>query len=112
MGNNKKIKIEVVYALPDGQYQVTLKLPAGITADAVLADSGLLKIFPEIDLQRLRIGVLGRIVESDYVLEDGQRLEIYRPLTRDPKQARRERAAQEKLKVKTSCSSAFLLNRK
>lgn len=96
MENHKKIQIEVIYALPDGQYQVTLKLPAGSTANAALADSGLLKKFPEIDLQRQRIGVLGRIVKPDYVLEDGQRLEIYRPLTCDPKQARRERAAQGK----------------
>ncbi|HVA55387.1 MAG TPA: RnfH family protein [Gammaproteobacteria bacterium] len=100
MGNNKKIKIEVVYALPDEQCQVALTLPEGATAYMALECSELLKKFPEIDLQRQRIGILGSIVKPDYVLEDGQRLEIYRPLTRDPKQARRQRAAEGKLKAK------------
>jgi uncharacterized protein len=96
MDNAKPIQIEVIYALPDGQYQVNLKLPAGATVKAALAESGLLEKFPEIDLQRQRTGIFGRLVKLDTVLEDGQRLEIYRPLTRDPKQARRERAARAK----------------
>jgi uncharacterized protein len=96
MDNTKKMQIEVIYALPDGQYQVTLRVPIGTTGVAALQDSGLLKKFPEIDLQRQRIGVFGKLVKPDYVLEDGQRLEIYRPLVRDPKLARRERAARAK----------------
>lgn len=94
MENHKKIQIEVIYALPDEQFQVALELPEGATANTALEFSGLLKKYPEIDLQHQRIGILGRIVEPDYVLKDGQRVEIFRPLTRDPKQARRERAAQ------------------
>ncbi len=97
MVNNKKILIEVVYALPDAQYQVTLELVEGVTAHAALEFSGLLKKFPEIDLQCQSIGILGRTVKPDYILKHGQRLEIYRQLTRDPKQARRERAVQGKL---------------
>ncbi len=112
MDNARKIRIEVVYALPDVQYQVTFKLPAGSTASVAIAASGLLKKFPGIDLQRQKIGIYGQLVKPDYVLGDGQRLEIYRPLMRDPKQARRERAVQGKFNVKTSRSSAFLLRRK
>ncbi|MGA9855879.1 MAG: RnfH family protein [Gammaproteobacteria bacterium] len=96
--NDKEIQIEVIYASPDAQYQVTLRLSAGTTANAALEASGLLNKFPEIDLRRQRIGVFGRLVKPDYVLQDGQRLEIYRPLTHDPKQARRERAARAKRK--------------
>ncbi len=94
MQNNETLHIEVVYALPDAQYRIELQLPAGSTASAALERSGLLQRFPEIDLGNDRMGIFGRTVKPDYVLADGQRLEIYRPLLRDPKEARRERAAQ------------------
>lgn len=96
MGVDRQIQIEVVYASPERQYLVTLKLPAGSKANVAIAESGFLKKFPEIDLRRQKIGIYGRIVTADHVLEDGQRLEIYRQLIRDPKQARRERAARAK----------------
>lgn len=101
MPNNETLHIEVVYALPDAQYRIELKLPAGSTASAALERSGLLQKFPEIDLGNDRMGIFGRTVKPGYVLADGQRLEIYRPLLRDPKEARRERAAQGRRPGKT-----------
>jgi len=94
MSQNEMLHIELVYALPDAQYRIELKLATGSTASAAIKHSGLLQKFPEIDLAYYKIGIYGRIVKPDHVLVDGQRLEIYRPLTRDPKEARRERAAQ------------------
>jgi uncharacterized protein len=98
MDNTKNMQIEVIYASADGQYQVILKLPVGTTARAAIELSGLLEKFPEIDLAHQCIGVYGNRVKPSHVLDDGQRLEIYRSLIRDPKQARRERAAHGKPK--------------
>jgi uncharacterized protein len=92
MANREKILIDVVYALPDRQHQVSLKLPADTTAGTAVEYSRLCEKFPEIDCAHLRIGIFGRKVGPEHVLNDGQRLEIYRSLIRDPKQARRERA--------------------
>jgi uncharacterized protein len=71
----------------------------GTTARAALELSVLLEKLPEIDLAHQRIGIYGCLVKPDYVLKDGERMEIYRPLIRDPKQARRERAARGKLMI-------------
>ncbi len=92
MANIEYMRIQVIYALPQIQYQVELELPAGSTASNALERSGLLRRYPQIDLKTHRLGVLGRRVKPDFILREGQRLEIYRPLVRDPKQARRERA--------------------
>jgi uncharacterized protein len=93
MANAKTIDIEVVYSLPDAQYRIELNLPSGSTALGALEHSGFVDRFPGIDPETCRLGVFGRIVRRDHVLSDGQRLEIYRPLMRDPKEARRKRAA-------------------
>jgi uncharacterized protein len=84
------IAVEVVYALADRQVLRRLSLPAGSSvADAVRA-SGLPGEFPEIDPDL--VGIYGRRVEPDAVLRDRDRVELYRPLSADPKEARRKRA--------------------
>lgn len=87
------IEIEVAYARPERQVLVTLELPRGATLLDAVRKSGLLQQFPEIELERATLGVFGKIKAGDEILSGGDRVEIYRPLLVDPKQARRKRAA-------------------
>ncbi len=84
------MRIEVVYALPDGQDIVELNLAAGATAADAVKASGIAARHRGIDLSRL--GIFGRRVDAEARLSDGDRVEIYRPLALDPKEARRRRA--------------------
>ena len=89
-----RLRIEVCYATAQCQEVVALEMEEGARAiDAVLA-SGLAGRYPQIDLAALVLGIFGKVVAPDTVLRAGDRVEIYRPLTADPKQARRARAAQ------------------
>ncbi len=84
------IDIEVVYALPDRCWRHALQLPAGATvADALAAATPYL---PADATHDTTTAVFGQAVESGWVLDDGDRVELLRPLLADPKQARRERA--------------------
>lgn len=87
------LTIEVAYAGPAGQFLVAIEVPAGTTAVEAVALSGLLERCPELDLTRNDLGVFGRAVRPGRVLEAGERVEIYRALRADPKDARRRRAA-------------------
>lgn len=84
--------VEVAYARPDRQRLVTVELAAGATARDAVRASGLVEEFPEIDVERAPLGVFGRACPGDTVLRAGDRVEIYRPLVIDPKEARRRRA--------------------
>jgi hypothetical protein len=86
------MRVEVAYAGPSGQAIVALDVAAGTTAGQAVRASGLPACFPEIDTARLMLGVFGERVNPDRVLEEGERVEIYRPLIADPKEARRKRA--------------------
>ena len=85
------LDIEVVYALPDEQALVALSVPRGTTAGEAVERSGLAARFPEIAVGA-KLGVFGKVVAPDTPLASGDRVEIYRPLLADPKQARRGRA--------------------
>lgn len=86
------LKVEVVYARPEAEDAVSLNLPAGATVrDAVLA-SEMLERHPEISFSRQKFGIFGKRVGLDSPVADGDRVEIYRPLALDPKEARRRRA--------------------
>ncbi|KIO48868.1 RnfH family protein [Nitrosospira sp. NpAV] len=85
------IEIEVVYALPDNQLMRRLSLPAGATARQAVALSGIISLCPEIDLSQNKLGVFGKLVKADAILRDRDRVEIYRPLAVDPREARRKR---------------------
>lgn len=91
-----RIRVEVVYALPERQDYVELDLPAGTTVCGALDASRLAERHPEIDLAQVQIGVYGKLVARDHVLRDHDRVEVYRPLIADPKEVRRQRAAQAK----------------
>jgi len=90
------IRIEVVYALPTRQAVVKLRLPTQSTVLAAIEASGLLQKYPEIDLEKNKLGVFAKLVKVDTILRDQDRVEIYRPLIADPKEVRKKRAAEGK----------------
>lgn len=88
------IRVEVVYALPDQQCLITLDVAPGTTMLEAARQSGIAARFAGLEPSRMPMGVFGR-AEPDparRVLRDGERVELYRPLKRDPKAARRARA--------------------
>jgi putative ubiquitin-RnfH superfamily antitoxin RatB of RatAB toxin-antitoxin module len=86
------ISVEVVYALREEQALIALDLPEGATVRQAIEQSGLLQRFPDIDPARMSVGIFGRLTTGDARLHDGDRVEIYRLLVVDPKDARRHRA--------------------
>ncbi len=90
------IRVEVAYARPDSQSIIALDVEPGVTAEQAVLRSGILEQYPEIDADNCRLGVFGKAVKRDRVLEAGDRVEIYRPLIADPKEVRRQRAAEGK----------------
>jgi putative ubiquitin-RnfH superfamily antitoxin RatB of RatAB toxin-antitoxin module len=94
------LNIEVVYALPKKQEIIALKLPDGTTARQAVEASCLLQKHPEIDLAKNKLGVFAKLVKPDTTLRDGDRVEIYRPLIADPKEVRKQRAAEGKIMKK------------
>lgn len=92
------MKIEVIYALPDRQELVSLDMPEGSTALQAVEASGLLAKFPDIEPGgRNKLGVFAKLVKPDTVLRERDRVEIYRPLIADPKEVRRQKAAEGKV---------------
>jgi uncharacterized protein len=90
---DKLIDVEVAYAKPEQQEIVALKMPEGTTAEQAILASGLLNHSPEIDGADLNVGIFGSVCKLDRPLRQGDRVEIYRPLIHDPKEARRQRAS-------------------
>ncbi len=85
-----RIAVTVVWATPDRQDVVALSLPAGASVATALSASGLVQAYA-LSLHELHLGVYGRRAALDRPLADGDRVEIYRPLQADPKDARRAR---------------------
>jgi len=94
------LNIEVCYALSGKQEVARLKLPSGATVQQALEASGLLTKYPEIDLKKNKFGVFAKLSKLDSVLRDQDRVEIYRPLIADPKEVRKQRAAEGKVMKK------------
>lgn len=86
------IRLEVVYASIDTQVILQLSFGQAISVEQAIYRSGILEQFPEIDLLQQTVGCFSKRVELTSLVEDGARLEIYRPLLSDPKEARRRRA--------------------
>ena len=93
------IHVEVVYALPNEQRVFTLSIDKNLTVEEIIAHSGILEVYPEIDLARNKVGVFSRNVKLNANVRDKDRIEIYRPLLADPKEIRRKRAEQAKQKA-------------
>lgn len=97
---SETLNIEVCYALPSKQEMVKLKLPAGATVQQALEASGLLAKYPEIDLKKNKFGIFAKLSKLDAALRDRDRVEIYRALIADPKEVRKQRAAEGKVMKK------------
>jgi len=89
--------VEVAYALENKQTLLELKVSEGTTLKQAVELSGIIDIYPQIDLTKDKTGIFGKIAKLDTVLREKDRVEIYRPLIADPKQVRKERAAQGKV---------------
>ena len=76
---SKRIDVEVIFATPEEQTRRKIQLPVGSTLERAIHASGILSFRPEIDLDKMDVGVYGRRQPKDTVLEDGARVEIYRP---------------------------------
>ncbi|MEG1051596.1 MAG: RnfH family protein [Janthinobacterium sp.] len=87
------IAVQVCHALPDSAFLRSLRVPAGTTIEQAVAQSGLLQEIPGIDLAVNMVGIYGKRKPLDTVLREHDRVEVYRPLQADPKEARRRRAS-------------------
>jgi putative ubiquitin-RnfH superfamily antitoxin RatB of RatAB toxin-antitoxin module len=86
------MQVEIVFALSERQVLETMELPEGSTVADAIKRSALAQEFPTVDFDQLQAGVWGKLVERDRVLLDGDRVELYRPLMMDPREARRLKA--------------------
>ncbi|MCK9238165.1 MAG: RnfH family protein [Thiopseudomonas sp.] len=88
------INVEVAYALADKQKINSLRVPRGTTVRQAALQSGLDRIFPDLDLANSPLGVFSKGIAKpdEHELQNGDRVEIYRPLLADPKEARKKRA--------------------
>lgn len=89
------IKVEVAYATPALQKIISLNVPDGTSVFDTACESGIEKFFPEINYDSIDMGIFGKVVKKpkDQKIRAGERVELYRPLIIDPKQARLNRAA-------------------
>lgn len=83
------MQVGVAYADPDQQVWLKLEVPDDSTVQDALTKSGILKRFPHIDLEKQKIGIFGKFTKLDTPLQEGDRVEIYRPITADPTQVKR-----------------------
>lgn len=89
-----RIRVEVAYATPEKQEILSLEVPEGSSAFDAVLQSDILSLFPEIDPEASDMGIFGKVIKTpkSHELREGDRVEIYRPLKIDPKQARLNRA--------------------
>lgn len=92
------ITVEVAYALPKEQKIIVLKVEEGTTVYDAVKLSGIERFYPQINIESDPMGVFGKVIKDPKtaVMKEGYRIEIYRPLIADPKEARAKRAAKIK----------------
>ncbi|MTC76043.1 RnfH family protein [Providencia sp. wls1919] len=90
------INIEVTYALPEKQFLLSVKVVEGTTIEDAIIASGILTLRSDIDLKKNKVGIYSRPAKLGDVVQEGDRIEIYRPLIADPKELRRKRAEKSK----------------
>ncbi len=94
--HDARLAVEVTYALPGKQWRVLLRLPVGSTVEDAIERSNLKLTIRDLQVDDAHVGIFSRPVTLATVLRDGDRVELYRPLQCDPKEVRRQRAAQAK----------------
>ena len=93
------LALEVVYALPERQTRIEIRVAAGTTVEQALVASGIFALHPETRGADAVVGIFGHVVGRDYQPADGDRIEIYRPLIADPKTSRNARVAKKRALV-------------
>lgn len=92
------IEVEVVYGKTGAARVIKQQVANNATLREAIEQSGILEMFPEIDLDRTKVGIFSKKRDLRHVLQAGDRVEIYQPLRVDPKEARRRRAKKEPVK--------------
>lgn len=98
MTNNALMSVEVVYALPERQTIIEVKVPVDATVADAIKHSGILFTHPEIDLPTIAVGIFSKRAELSAHPSAGDRIEIYRPLLAEPKQSRHARVRKKRAK--------------
>ena len=93
---DQQISVEVVYGTPAKQALLEVVVEQGATVEQAILASGIIKRFPDINLELLKVGIWNRTCKLTDLPKKGDRIEIYRPLIADPKEARRRRAEKAK----------------
>ena len=97
MGNSPdKINVEVAYALPSEQSLFVVQVLEGTEIKEVITQSKILEEYPELEVDKLEVGIFGKMAKLNQKVRDRDRIEIYRPLIADPKEVRKRRAAEGK----------------
>lgn len=96
---SEKLVVEVAYAYPEKYFLKKMELEQPTTIQNVILQSGVLEKYTEIDLRQNKVGIFSRPVKLTDTVENGDRIEIYRPLLADPKEIRRKRAAEQASKA-------------
>lgn len=96
----ESMQIEVAYATPQEQIILTVQVPSSATVSEAVEASGICARYPEIDLASVKMGIFGKLAKGNAGLHPGDRIELYRPLIADPKEARKKRAAEGKVMKK------------
>ena len=91
------MKIEVAYALRHKQTLLNIEVDDNASVEDAIQQSNILKKYPEINLKKNKVGIFGKITALDVKLREKDRVEIYRPLIADPKEVRKQRAAEGKI---------------
>jgi putative ubiquitin-RnfH superfamily antitoxin RatB of RatAB toxin-antitoxin module len=102
--------VEVAYALPDRQTVLRMQVAPGTTLEQAIASSGILVLHPEIDLTMHKTGIFGQRKPLLTVLAPNDRVEIYRALLADPKEARRQRVTENRRKTRSPFSKTRIQN--
>lgn len=107
---DEKIQVEIVYGLAHKQKLLSLSFDRGTTVEQAIQDSGIIALFPEIDLAENKVGIWNKAVKLSTVLDDFDRIEIYRPLIADPKEVRKRRAEKAKLEGRADKTTGGRVN--
>lgn len=99
------MKISIAYAVPGRQVLIAHNVPEGTTIQSAIESSGILEQLPNVDLQKNKVGIFGKAKPLDTPLAEGDRVEIYFPVTVDPKTLPKKKAATEK-KPRTETQNA------
>ena len=91
------MKIEVAYALRHKQTLLNIEVDDNASVEDAIQQSNILKKYPEINLKKNKVGIFGKITSLDVKLREKDRVQIYRPLIADPKEVRKQRAAEGKI---------------